>query len=187
MPSSHLKYWLTPSDIYDRLDEEFHFTCDPCPYPLPHPSYSSLHLPWGKSNYVNPPFCRVDNTEGLGITSFVRKAIKEQRKGKQSVLIGPTLSYVNTLIEAGAEVRSMGRVGWISCVSGEACSPTSTAIYILRGTPVKPTEEKRRRILTLLLDAHDAVLKGKEEEAPEDVQSVIQAAVKAVTDAGDNQ
>jgi hypothetical protein len=28
------KYWLTPPDIYDKLDKEFHFDFDPCPYPL---------------------------------------------------------------------------------------------------------------------------------------------------------
>ena len=27
------KYWITPPDLYERLDAEFHFDFDPCPYP----------------------------------------------------------------------------------------------------------------------------------------------------------
>jgi hypothetical protein len=128
-----MKYWLTPSEIFTPLHEAFNFTCDPCPYPLPFEGYSSLHLPWGNSNWVNPPFCAADNTEGLGLTSFARKAIEEHKKGNQSVLILPSMDYANYLVEAGAEVRSMGRVAWVSAVTGERCSPASTAIYILRG------------------------------------------------------
>jgi len=48
-------YWLTPPDLYARLDAEFHFDFDPCPYPLP-PGFDGLACEWGKSNYVNPPF-----------------------------------------------------------------------------------------------------------------------------------
>ena len=28
-------YWLTPPDLYARLNAEFDFNFDPCPYPLP--------------------------------------------------------------------------------------------------------------------------------------------------------
>ena len=28
-------YWLTPKDIYDKLDKEFNFNFNPCPYPKP--------------------------------------------------------------------------------------------------------------------------------------------------------
>ena len=47
------RYWLTPPDFYRALDKEFHFDFDPCPCPRP-PSYNSLEVPWGQSNYVNP-------------------------------------------------------------------------------------------------------------------------------------
>jgi hypothetical protein len=138
-----MRYWLTPPEIFLPLHAEFNFTCDPCPYPLPYEGYSSLHLPWGKSNWVNPPFYAADNTEGVGLTSFARKAIEEHKKGNQSVLILPSMDYANYLMEAGAEVRSMGRVAWVSAVTGERCSPASTALFILRGneTPVKARKE----------------------------------------------
>lgn len=49
------KYWLTPPDLYAKLDQEFAFDFDPCPYPRPE-GYNSLVEEWGTSNYVNPPF-----------------------------------------------------------------------------------------------------------------------------------
>ena len=27
------QYWLTPPDLFKKLDDEFHFNFDPCPYP----------------------------------------------------------------------------------------------------------------------------------------------------------
>lgn len=48
-------YWLTPPDLYRRLDAEFHFDFDPCPFPLP-AGFDGLTCEWGASNYVNPPF-----------------------------------------------------------------------------------------------------------------------------------
>ena len=65
--------WLTPPDVYDKLDNEFHFDFDPCPYPQPE-NYNSLCLPWRKTNYVNPPFNKVDSPHG-GPTAFLRKAM----------------------------------------------------------------------------------------------------------------
>jgi hypothetical protein len=75
-------YWLTPPDVYARLDAEFHSTFDPCPYPLPD-GFDGLTCEWGERNYVNPPFESIIH-EGVkkGPTAWVRKAIQEQAKGK---------------------------------------------------------------------------------------------------------
>jgi hypothetical protein len=151
--SSDLKYWLTPPEILAQLHAEFKFTCDPCPYPLPHEGHSSLDLPWGKSNFVNPPFYAMDNTDGLGIISFAKKAVDEHKQGNQSVLILPSTDYANYLVEAGAEVRSMGRVGWISTITGKSSSSAATALYILRGER-NLRDEQRQHVVTLLLEAH---------------------------------
>ena len=48
-------YWLTPPELMADLDNEFHFTFDPCPFPLPE-GFDGLTCEWGQSNYVNPPF-----------------------------------------------------------------------------------------------------------------------------------
>ncbi len=103
------RYWLIPPDVYAPLDQEFHFDNDPCPSPLP-PGFDGSRSTWGRMNWVNPPFHRVN---GIGPTAFVRKAIAEQAKGNSTFLVIPTQSYVNLLLEAGAIPRSMGRIKWL--------------------------------------------------------------------------
>lgn len=131
------RYWLTPPELYASLDSEFHFhfDFDPCPFPRPE-EYDSLGIEWGQSNYVNPPFRPADGVNGKGPTAFVRKAIEESRKGKTVVLTIPTQSYVNLLIEAGAEMRSLGRVKWLETDTGEPMpGPSPITAFILRGAP----------------------------------------------------
>jgi hypothetical protein len=126
------KYWLTPSPMYQALNDEFHFDFDPCPYPRPE-DFNGVAIPWGKSNYVNPPFRRSDGAFGAGPTAFVRKAICEKEKGNSSVIVIPTMSFINMLLEAGAECRSMGRVRWQDTETSEVWkSPSSITCFILR-------------------------------------------------------
>ncbi|KKM93438.1 hypothetical protein LCGC14_1208300 [marine sediment metagenome] len=126
------RYWKTPPDLYQRLDAEFHFDHDPCPCPRPE-GYNSLVLPWGRMNYCNPPFRKTDgNTHGP--TAFVRKAIAEQAEGKSTVLLLPVQSYVNLLLEAGAELRSAGRTRFLEVDTGEPLpGPSPTFLAILKG------------------------------------------------------
>ena len=126
------KYWLTPPPIYNLLNEEFNFDFDPCPCPRPD-GYNSLEIPWGQMNYVNPPFRQADGVNNLGPTAFVRKAIAEKQQGRSSVILIPTQSYVNLLLEAGAELRSMGRVKWLDTETREPCKgPSPITCFILR-------------------------------------------------------
>jgi hypothetical protein len=72
-----------------------------------------------------------------GITAFVRKAISEQQKGKTSVLVLPVFDYVTLLLDAGAEIRSLGRVPFREVDSRRtAPHPANIAAFILR--PVRP-------------------------------------------------
>ena len=83
--------------------------------------------------YVNPPFRHSDGAFGAGPTAFVRKAIAEKELGKSSVIVIPTMSFINLLLEAGAECRSMGRVHWIDTISGDPWkSPSCITCFILR-------------------------------------------------------
>jgi hypothetical protein len=127
-------FWLTPPEVYAALDAEFHFDFDPCPYPRPGP-FNGIAVPWGKSNYVNPPFRRSDGAFGAGPTSFIRKAIKEQKLGKTSVIVINTMSFINLLLEAGAECRSLGRMKWLNPEGEEWPNPANTTAFILRGHP----------------------------------------------------
>ena len=128
---SRKRFWKTPPHILKALNDEFNFTDDVCPYPKPD-DYNALEMPWGEMNFVNPPFRKMDGG-GFGPTAFVRKAISEHEKGKSSVIIIPTQSYVNLLLEAGAEMRSMGRIPWLECESNEKCkSPSPITAFILK-------------------------------------------------------
>tara|TARA_R110002073_G_scaffold81787_2_gene195945 strand:- start:159 stop:545 length:387 start_codon:yes stop_codon:yes gene_type:complete len=127
-----MRYWLIPLDLYKKLNTEFNFDFDTCPNPV---VFNSLKTNWGKMNYVNPPFRKKDSLSGLdGPTAFVKKAIKEQQKGKSSFLTLPTQSYVNLLLEAGAELRSLGRIKWLDVDSKKPMkSPGSITGFYLRG------------------------------------------------------
>jgi hypothetical protein len=132
MTNDSKRYWLTPPEIFEKLDEEFDFDYDPCPYPRPE-DFNGIAVPWGYSNYVNPPFRKSDGAFGAGPTAFVRKAIEENKLGKQSVILIPTQSYVNMLIEAGAEMRSMGRLKWLEATERNPWpSPSNITAFILR-------------------------------------------------------
>lgn len=140
-PHRELKWephWITPPELYKELDAEFHFDYDPCPFPKPK-DYDGIKAEWGTSNYVNPPFHREN---GIGPTAFVRKAIEENKKGKTVVLTIPTQSYVNLLLEAGAEVRSLGRVKWLHTVTREPMKgPSPITAFILRTRPHTPAQQ----------------------------------------------
>ena len=133
MDKNRKRFWLTPPDLYEKLDSEFHFDFDPCPHPRPD-DFNGMKVPWGKSNYINPPFIKAEAFEGVGPTDFARKAIEEQEKGNDSVLILPVRSYITLLLEAGAEARSLGRVRFLEIESKEPWkTPTSIVAFILRG------------------------------------------------------
>jgi len=130
------RYWRTPPELYAALDAEFHFDFDPCPWPKPE-GYNSLLVPWGTSNYVNPPFHKHDGVNGKGPTAFVHKAIAEQKLGRSTVLVLPVQSYVMLLAARGAEIRSLGRVRWREVESGEPMlGPSPICAFVLRGDPV---------------------------------------------------
>ena len=125
------RFWLIPKEIYEPLNKEFKFNFDPCPYPF---KRDGIEIDWETMNWVNPPFRRKDAMNNHGPTAFVRKAIEEQKKGKTSVLILPVQSYVNLLLDAGAELRPAGRVKWIDAISGKRDpAPSCNALFILRG------------------------------------------------------
>ena len=131
------RYWLTPPELYKKLNDEFSFDFDPCPFPL-HKGYNGLEVDWGQVNYLNPPFMKKDAVGCSVPTAFVHKAIEENKKGKTVVLTLPVASYVNLLVEAGAEIRSLGRVGWLGTeLKDPMKSPPPIACFILRGNNKK--------------------------------------------------
>lgn len=138
-------YWLTPPALFDELNAEFSFTFDPCPYPKPD-SFDGLTSPWGKSNYVNPPFGSImhqgpgdKKPKKKGPTAWVRKAIAEQKAGKRVVLVYPVDKWLLMLVEAGAEIRNLGDVKWCATEDGSEGKGTGRHIACFVLEPLSPT------------------------------------------------
>ena len=75
--------YATPPSFFKKLNEEFEFDFDPCPYSDTEPLFDGLKVEWGQSNFVNPPYSRKLKE------AFVRKGIEEMRKGKLCVFLLP--------------------------------------------------------------------------------------------------
>ncbi len=71
--------WGTPKDIYDKLDQEFHFDFDPCPMFY---KFDGLTCKWGKSNFINPPYSR-----GIKRKHLLEKHGMKHKKGKLVCII----------------------------------------------------------------------------------------------------
>lgn len=104
-------YWLTPPELMNELNNEFHFDFDACPYPRPE-GFDGLTAEWGSSTYVNPPFS--------GPTAWVRKAIAESEKGKQVVFVFPIYKWILMLLTHPnlQGVRNLKDVKWCAIEDG---------------------------------------------------------------------
>jgi hypothetical protein len=124
--------YLTPLSTIAALTDEFGPLFDVCPYPR-RPGYDALKVPWHptRANLCNPPYR--DEGDG-GPTAFVRKGIAEAALGKTVLFLLPTTNWTNMLLEAGAAMRSMGRVPWIAAETGEPrYAPGPVVLYVLGG------------------------------------------------------
>ncbi len=65
----------------------------------------------------------------------MRKAIEENKKGKDVVIVYPIDKWILMLLAAGAEVRNLGDVRWCAIEDGTAGKGTGRHIaqFILRG------------------------------------------------------
>ncbi len=99
--------WQTPDWLYDELDKEFAFAFDPCPL---NPDFDGLAIKWGQSNFINPPYDRVNKPK------FIAKAFSEWTTGKTCVLLIPAATgtiQFHELILPYAEIRFLrGRIAF---------------------------------------------------------------------------
>lgn len=113
-------YWLTPPDLYEKLNGEFAFDFDPCPFPVP-AGFDGLTMPWGQSSYVNPPFGSImHDGRRKGPTFWARKALEEYRQGKRVVFLYPVDGWLLLMLQAATEVRNLGDVRWLATEDGSA-------------------------------------------------------------------
>jgi site-specific DNA-methyltransferase (adenine-specific) len=100
-------HWATPKWLYEELNNEFDFDFDPCPL---YADFDGLSIDWGRSNYVNPPYNRIDKPK------FIEKAFEEYRKGKTVVMLLPvstSTKVFHEIILPHAEIRFLkGRVSF---------------------------------------------------------------------------
>ena len=98
MFSSMNQKWRTPTLLYKRLNEEFHFDFDPCPSD---PTFNGLHIDWKERNFVNPPY--------RDIKEWVYKAWTVSQLGKLVVLLLPsrtdTLWFHRYVLPYASEIR----------------------------------------------------------------------------------
>lgn len=88
MFSSKTDQWSTPQDFYDKLNEEFNFTLDPCADEFNHKcdtyfteEQNGLLQDWeGHTVFCNPPY-------GNAIKNWVKKCSDESKKYKTTVVM----------------------------------------------------------------------------------------------------
>ena len=111
---NHKDDWATPKGLYDKLNSEFHFDFDPCPYQHDM-SWDWLEIERWQSNYINPPYSRQLKE------AFVKKAIEESKKWKTCVMLLPvstsTVLFHDYIKPNAKEIRFLkGRVkfAWVN-------------------------------------------------------------------------
>ena len=71
--------WQTPPEVYDELNNEFHFNHDPCPITWKVGDPDGLTTEWGTRTFCNPPYSNP--------SPWIKKARDESRKGKLVVML----------------------------------------------------------------------------------------------------
>jgi site-specific DNA-methyltransferase (adenine-specific) len=124
----------TPKELFVKLDEEFHFTHDPCPND---PNYDGLKAPWGDVNFVNPPY--------KNCKKWVKKALEESSQGKLSVLLLPSRTgakwFHKYILHKNLEIRFIQ--GYLVFEGYSKPAPFPSVIIVVR--PQK--QEKEFQIL----------------------------------------
>lgn len=142
MLTSKSNEWETPQDLYDKLDEEFHFNLDPCSTDKNHKCKNyftikddGLSKYWfvegGARVFVNPPY-------GKEIKKWVKKCYEESKKEYVDVIVmlipaRTETKYFHDYIYHKAEIRFIkGRIKF--CIDGKpviwnAPFPSMVVIY----------------------------------------------------------
>ena len=79
----HSDNWQTPSELYEKLNKEFDFNFDPCPFNHDLNQWDGLKIDWQERNFINPPY------SGNLKKKFVLKSIEQSKKNKLCVLLLP--------------------------------------------------------------------------------------------------
>ena len=139
MFSSKTDQWATPQDFFDRLNEEFHFTLDPCADDQNHKCEkyftkedNGLLQDWrGEVVFCNPPY-------GKEIYKWVEKCYLEGRKELTTVVLlipaRTDTKYFHDFIIHRTEIRFIkGRLKFGNSMN---VAPFASMLVIFRGAKV---------------------------------------------------
>lgn len=131
--SSKYSDWETPQKLFNELNDEFHFTLDPCATDLNHKckkyftiKENGLIQDWSKDIvFMNPPY-------GREIKKWIKKAYEESLKGAIVVCLIPSrtdTSYWHEYCMKG-EIRFIR--GRLKFSNSKNSAPFPSAIIIFR-------------------------------------------------------
>jgi len=114
--------WITPLNLYNKLNKEFNFNFDPCPI---NNTFNGLEIEWKSKNFVNPPYSQ--------LKLWIEKAYKEYEKGKLVVMLIPartdTIAF-HKYIYNKAEIRFIK--GRLKFSNSKNCAPFANMIVIFK-------------------------------------------------------
>lgn len=134
--------WQTPKEVYEPLNNEFHFNFDPCPITWKEGDPDGLSIEWGDRTFCNPPYSRV--------AEFVKKASEESKKNKTVVMLincATDTKWFHEYIYNKAEVRFIkGRVKFINPKEPTKLvpSPRPSMIVIFRSINIEYLNKKNK-------------------------------------------
>jgi hypothetical protein len=105
---SILQSIATPEPLKQAIYERYQIDHDPCPLNghVTGPDGLDRTIPWGKRNYINPPYVKA------GIEAFVDRAIEEMKLGNDSYFLMPfraSLLYYHTAMRHCTGLLFLGR------------------------------------------------------------------------------
>lgn len=136
--SSNSDEWTTPNDIFQILDNEFHFNLDPCANETNHKCDTYYTIDddglihnWGGCRvFCNPPYSSIDK--------WVEKAYRESRQDNTLVvLLIPARTdtrYFHNFIYNRAEIRFIK--GRLKFSQSKGNAPFPSMVIIFRGAYV---------------------------------------------------
>ena len=140
MFSSKKNNWATPKQFFDKLDDEFHFTLDPCADDFNHKceryyteKQDGLKQDWsGETVFCNPPY-------GREIGKWVKKCFEEVYCGscKCAVLLLPARTetrWFHDYIYNKAEIRFIK--GRLRFGGSSVNAPFPSMVVVYRGKEV---------------------------------------------------
>lgn len=137
--------WETPMHIFKSLDQEFHFTLDPCctkktkkcPWGLT-PKQDGLSVSWaGQRVFCNPPYSRGN------IDKWVQKCYQESQKPNTTIVallpVSTSADWWHRWVVGKAELRFVERR--IRFVGAPYTAPFSSVIVVWNGDGIKSMKQ----------------------------------------------